>query len=103
MKSIMPNHDTSVIYKRDATATTEQDLASTSPHCDLPQKIEEYPTFIFGYRVEDATELYQIKEEVEGYTENSADVQSATVAENVKVIIFKMNRAAYLKVLHILN
>ena len=95
MKSIIPNYDTSVINKREITTTTEQDF---SPHCSLPEVTEEYPTFIFGYNVEDATELDTIREAVEGYTDNSADVQSATVAEFLNMIIFKMNRAAYLKV-----
>ena len=98
VESIIPNYDTSVIEKRDITATTEQDFSSTNPHCSLPETVEEYPTFIFGYNVEDATELNTIKEAVEGYTDNSADVQSANVAEFLNIIIFKMNRAAYLKV-----
>ena len=87
-----------VINKRDVTTTTEQDFTSTSPHCSLPEIAEEYPTFIFGYNVEDASELYAIKKAVQGYTGNSANVQSVEVAELVKIIIFKMNRAAYLKV-----
>ena len=86
-----------VINKRDAT-TIEQDFTSTSPHCSLPETTDEYPTFIFGYNVEDTSELYTIKEAVQGYTGNSANVQSAQVAELVKIIIFKMNRAAYLEV-----
>ena len=87
-----------VINKRDVTTITEQDLTSTSPHCSLPETTEEYPTFIFRYNVEDASELFTIKEAVQGYTGNSADVQSVQVAELVKIIIFKMNRAAYLEV-----
>jgi len=87
-----------VINKRDVTTTTEQDFTSKSPHCSLPETTEEYPTFIFGYNVEDASELYTIKEAVQGYTGNSANVQSVEVVELVKIIIFKMNRAAYLKV-----
>ena len=87
-----------MINKRDVTTTTEQGLTSTSPHCSLPETTEEYPTFIFGYNVEDASELYTIKEAVQGYTGNSADVQFVKVAELLKIIIFKMNRAAYLKV-----
>ncbi|XP_065910718.1 uncharacterized protein [Dysidea avara] len=94
VEAIIPNYDTSVINKREVTTTTEQDF---SPHCSLPEVTEEYPTFIFGYNVEDATELYTIREAVEGYTDNSADVQSAIVAEFLNMIIFKMNRAAYLK------
>jgi len=98
----VPNYDTSVINKRDVTTTTEQDFSSTRPHCSLPETTEEYPTFIFGYSVEDATELYAIKEAVEGCSDNSAIVQSAIVAEFLSMIIFKMNRAAYLKVYIIL-
>jgi len=96
--SIMPNYDLSVINKRDVTTTTEQDFTSTNPHCSLPETTEEYPTFIFRYNVEDASELYTIKEAVQRYTGNSADVQLAIVAESLNMIIFKMNRAAYLEV-----
>ena len=98
VESIIPNYDTSVIYKREVTATTKQDFSNTNPHCSLPETVEEYPTFIFGYNVEDAAELNTIKEAVEGYTDNSADVQFANVAGLLNMIIFKMNRAAYLKV-----
>ena len=98
MEAIIPNYVTSVINKREITTTTEQDFSSTNPHCSLPVTTEEYPTFIFGYNVEDATELYTIQEAVEGYTDNSADVQSAIMTEFLNMIIFKMNRAAYLKV-----
>ena len=87
-----------VINKRDVTTNTEQDLNSSSPHCNLPEKTEEYPTFIFGYNVEDDTELDTIKEQVEGYADNNAAVQSAVIIHNFKQIIFTMNRAAYLKV-----
>ena len=84
-----------VFNKRDVTATTKQD---SSPHCSLPVTTEEYPTFIFRYNVEDAIELNEIKKAVEGYNDNFTVVQSAIVAESLKIIIFTMNRAAYLKV-----
>ena len=97
VESIIPNYDTSVINKRDAT-TTEQNFNSTSHHCSLPETTEEYPTFIFGYNVENATELDTIKEAVESCTDNSSKVQTAVIVYRFKHIIFKMNRAAYLKV-----
>ena len=98
MNSIIPNYDRSVINKRDVTTTTDHDFSNTNPHCSLSETTEEYPAFIFGYNVENAAELYTIKEAVEGYTDNSADVQFAIVAGLLNMIIFKMNRAAYLKV-----
>jgi len=79
-----------VIDRTDVTTTKEQDFSSTNHHCTLPEITEEYPTF-----TEDGTDLYTIKEAVEGYI---ADVQFAIVVGIINVIIFKMNRAAYLKV-----
>jgi len=82
-----------VIGRTNVTTTKEWDFSSTNPDCSLPEITEEYPTFM-----EDGTDLYTIKEAVEGYIDNSADVQFAIVVGIINIIIFKMNRAAYLKV-----
>lgn len=99
VKEIKPNRDVSVINKRDATTTTEQDLTTSDP-CDLPEHNEEFPRIIFQYKKE--TDLDAIKETVEQYTKNSAQVESAIVLQFLDIIIFKMNRAAYLQVIILL-
>ena len=43
-------------------------------------------------------DLDAIAKSLEAYTENSAEVKSALPLHNLDIIIFQMNRAAYLKV-----
>ena len=97
---IKPNHDISVINKRDAADISEQDTTTPGP-CDLPEHKDEFPNIIFTYKV--GADLDAIKETVEKYTENSAEVQSAIVLDFLDMIIFKMNRAAYLQVMKLLS
>ena len=92
VKEIKVNHGT--VSKRDVTS--EQEVKTTAP-CDLPEHNDEFPRFIFQYK--DGTDLDAIKQSVEGYTENSAQVRSVIVLENLDTIIFIMNRAAYLQVI----
>ena len=97
---IKANHDVSVINKRNAADVTEQDTTTPGP-CDLPEHKDEFPNIIFTYKV--GADLDNIKKSVENYTENSAEVQSVTVLHFLDMIIFKMNRAAYLQVMKLLH
>ena len=65
-------------------------------HCDLPEHDEEFPTFIFVYN--EGENLNKIIKSIKRYNENSATVILAVAIEEVPMIIFQMNRAAYLQV-----
>ena len=65
-------------------------------HCGLPEHTEEFPKYIFVYNR--GVDLDAIVKSVEGYTDNSAEVMSAKPLHNLDMIIFQMNRAAYLNV-----
>ena len=91
VKEIKVNHGT--VNKRDVTS--EQEVTTSGP-CDLPEHTDEFPAIIFRYK--DGTDLDAIKQSVEGYTKNSAQVESAIVLKRLDIIIFKMNRAAYFQV-----
>ena len=97
VQEITSNHDTSSINKRDAT---EQDTTTSSP-CDLPEHKDEFPNFIFTYK--SGVDLDAIKNSVEQLTENSAQVKSTTVLHFLDMIIFQMNREAYLQVNNTVN
>ena len=97
---IKANHDVSVINKRNVADVPEQTTTTPGP-CDLPEHNDEFPNIIFIYKV--GADLDAIKKSVENYTENSAQVQSVTVLDFLDMIIFKMNRAAYLQVMKLLN
>ena len=96
VKEIQVKHDS--ISKRDVT--TEQEVTTSGP-CDLPEHKEEFPRIIFQYN--NGADLEAIKNTVEEYTDNSAQVQSANVLSFLDTIIFRMNRAAYLQVIILLT
>ena len=98
VKEIRVKHNTYTVGKRDVT--TEQEVTTSGP-CDLPEHNEEFPRIIFQYN--DGADLVAIRNAVEEYTENSAQVQSATVLSFLSTIIFQMNRAAYLQVIILLT
>jgi len=62
----------------------------------LPESDEEFPKFIFTYNK--GADLETIKKAVEEYIENPAQVKSAITLQFLDMIIFQMNRAAYLQV-----
>ena len=62
----------------------------------MPEHDEEFPTFIFVYNK--AANLEKIIKSVKSSKENSARVILATAVEQAHIIIFQMNRAAYLQV-----
>ena len=64
-------------------------------HCDLPEYDEEFSTIIFIYN--ETVSLTETAESIKGYR-NPARVMLATVIEGVHMIIFQMNREAYLQV-----
>ena len=69
--------------------------ANSGGHCDLPEHNEEFPTFIFVY--DETANLKKIIKSVRK-SKNSAIVLLAKAIEQVHMIIFQMNRAAYLQV-----
>ena len=91
VKEIKVNHGT--VSKRDVTSGQE---VSTSGPCDLPEHNDEFPSFIFVYKR--GADLNAIAKSVEAYTENSAEVKLALPLHTLGMIIFQMNREAYLKV-----
>ena len=100
IKQIRPNHDVSVISvnKRNTESTSNTEVLVPSPltgHCDLPEYDEEFSTIIFIYN--ETASLTETAESVKGYR-NPARVMLATVIEGVHMIIFQMNREAYLQV-----
>ena len=99
VKEIRPN-DISTISKKSIESVSDQDLATTNTtlndHCGLPEYDEEFPTFIFVYSK--AANLDEIIKLVKGYNSNPAGVILAAPIEELKMIIFQMNRAAYLQV-----
>jgi len=93
VKEIRPNHDTNAISKRNTDF-----IMTTTPndHCTLPEHDEEFPTFIFKYNK--TANLDEIIKSVKEYNSNSTSVLLAVPIELHHMIIFKMNRAAYLQV-----
>ena len=65
-------------------------------HCGLPETQEEFPKFIFVYKK--GADLDAIAKSVKANTENSAEVKTAVTLHFLDMIIFEMNRAAYLMV-----
>ena len=65
-------------------------------HCGLGEHDEEFSTFIFVYNK--AASLDKIIKSVKSYNRNSARVLLATAVEQAQMIIFQMNREAYLQV-----
>ena len=101
VKQIKPNHDTSVINKRSTEAVSDQDIitpTTSTGHCGLPENEEEFSTFIFVYS--ETANLDKIVKSVKR-TKDSAKVLLAKPIEHVHMIIFQMNRAAYLQVIKI--
>lgn len=99
VKWIRPNHHTSVISKRNTEVVSEQHLmlsTTVNGHCDLPEHDEEFPTFIFVYN--EGANLDKIINLIKRYNRNSASVLLAQPAKQLHMIIFQMNRAAYLQV-----
>ena len=70
-------------------------------HCSLPERDEEFSRYIFVYNR--GADIEAIKQSVEEYSGNSAEVQSAEALESFDMIFFDMNRAAYLQVCASLN
>ena len=69
-------------------------------HCTLPEQVEEFPTFIFKYNK--TASLDEIIKSVKEHNySNPIGVLLASPIKQHYVIIFKMNRAAYLQVCHI--
>ena len=66
-------------------------------HCGLPEHDEEFSTFIFVYS--ETTNLDKIIKSVKAAAKNSARVLLAKPIEHIHMIIFEMNRAAYLQVI----
>ena len=100
IKQIRPNHDVSVISvnKRNTESTSNTEVLVPSPltgYCDLPEYDEEFSTIIFIYN--ETAGLTETAESIKGYR-NPARVMLATVIEGVHMIIFQMNREAYLQV-----
>ena len=101
VKQIKPNYDTSVINKRNTEATSDKDITAPTTvtgHCGLPENDEEFPTFIFVYSK--TANLDKIIKFVKS-AKDSARVLLAKPVEHVHMIIFQMNRAAYLQVIKI--
>ena len=99
VKQIKPNYDTSVINKRSTKAIADQDIITPNTltgHCGLPERDEEFSTFIFVYS--ETTNLDKIIKSVKA-AKNSARVLLAKPIEHIHMIIFEMNRAAYLQVI----
>ena len=69
--------------------------ASLTGHCNLPEYDEEFSTFIFVYN--ETASLTETAESIKS-CRNPAKVMLAEVIEEVHMIIFQMNRAAYLQV-----
>ena len=98
MKQINPNHNTSVISKRNTESSSKQNLVkSLTSHCDLPEHNEEFSTYIFVYN--ETANLKKIIRSIKR-ERNSARVLLAVAMEEANMIIFQMNRAAYLQVYH---
>ena len=66
----------------------------------MPERDEEFSRYIFVYNK--GADVEAIKTSVEGYAENLAQVKSAVALESLDMIVFEMNRAAYLQVCIIL-
>ena len=100
VKQINPNHNTSVISKRNTESSSNQNLVTSTTstgHCDLPEHDEEFSTFIFAYN--ETANLKKIIRSIKR-ERNSARVLLAVAMEEANMIIFQMNRAAYLQVCH---
>ena len=98
VKKIKPNYDTSVINKRSTESASDQNVATSDTltgHCNLPEHDEEFSTYIFVYS--ETANLDKIIASTKGY-KNTAKVLIAIAIEEVHMIIFQMNRAAYLQV-----
>ena len=97
VKQIRPSYDVPVISKRSIESVSDQDLITSTTlngHCSLPEYDEEFPTLIFVYNK--AANLDEIIKSLKEYNRNSARVLLAL--EQLHMIIFQMNRAAYLQV-----
>ena len=100
IKQIKPNHDTSVINKRSTeSAVSDQNVVTSNTlidHCGLPEYYdEEFSTYIFVYN--ETENLDNVITSTQGYG-NPAKVLLALAVEEVHMIIFQMNRPAYLQV-----
>ena len=98
IKQIKPNHDTSVINKRNTESVSDQNVVTSDTlidHCDLPEYDEEFSTFIFVYN--ETENLDSVITSTQRYGK-PAKVLLALAIEEVHMIIFQMNRAAYLQV-----
>ena len=93
VKQIRPSYeDTSVISKRDA-----EDLVTSSSltnHCSLPEDDQEFQNFTFVYNK--GTDLEEIIKSIKTYNKSLAGVLLAKPLKYLHMIIFQMNRAAYL-------
>ena len=103
MKQIKPHYDTTVITKRNTEIASSQDVmisSTVSGYCGMPEHDEKFPTFIFVYNK--AASLDEIIKSLKEYNENSARIVLAIAVEQLHMIIFQMNREAYLQVCHII-
>ena len=96
VKQIKPNYDTSVINKRNTETVSNQDITPTilTGWCGLPEHDEKFSTFIFVYS--ETANLDKIIKSIQT-AKNSSRVILAKAIEEVHMIIFQMNRAAYLQ------
>ena len=100
MKQIKPNPNSSDVSKRNAETISGQDLMTSSAmigHCDLPVHHEDISTYIFVYN--EIANLNSIMKSVKR-NRSPARVDLAISIEGAHMIIFQMNRAAYLQVCH---
>ena len=98
IEQIKSNHNTSVINKRSIKSVPAQNKVTSTTltdHCDLPEYDEEFSTYIIVYN--ETAKLRKITRSVKS-NKNSARVILAIVIKEAHMIIFQMNRAAYLQV-----
>ena len=101
VKQIKPNYDKAVVSKRSAAVNSdisEKDpmtATSLNSHCGLPEHDKEFSTFIFLYS--ETANLDKIINSVKT-AKTSVKVVLAKAIEEAHMIIFQMNRAAYLQV-----
>ena len=97
VKQIGPSYDIPVISKRSIESVSDQDSITSTTlngHCGLPEHDEEFPILLFVYNK--AANLDEIVKSLKEYNRNSTRVLIAL--EQLHIIIFRMNRAAYLQV-----
>lgn len=101
VKEITPNHESSIISKGNAESIPKQDFTTSTSttltgHCGLPKVDVKFPVFVFVYN--ETANLKRIVKSMKRYNKKSAKVLLAEAIDQIHMIIFQMNRAAYLKV-----